>query len=225
VTSTARLIDVTVPADPAGVVLVLHGGASRGRAMAVSPAQLSVLRMIPIASRIARAAEGRLAVLRLLNSQRGWNTGHTPLQDVEWALTEVAQRLGAELPMCLVGHSLGGRAALLAAAQPQVRGVVALAPWVEATDDAAGVHDTPIVIVHGDADQIASPERSEQVARKLAHTTPVSYVSVKGGTHAMLGRRDAFDGLAARCVAWMLLDRVEGEIVQRISAGDAWLEV
>jgi dienelactone hydrolase len=223
--TSARLIDVTVPTNPAGIVLVLHGGASRGRAMAVSPAQLSVLRMIPIASRIPRAAGERLAVLRLLNSQRGWNSGHTPLQDVEWALTEVAQRLGVELPVCLVGHSLGGRAALLAAAQPQVRGVVALAPWVEPTDDATGVHDTPIVIVHGDADRIASPERSEQVARRLGRATQVSYVSVAGGTHAMLRRRAAFDGLAARCVAWMLLDRVEGEIVQRISAGDAWLDV
>ena len=47
---------------------------------------------------------------------------------------EVAGRFGPDLPVCLIGHSLGGRAALLAAGQPTVAGVVALAPWVYPTD-------------------------------------------------------------------------------------------
>src|SRR4051812_42709123 len=100
----------------------------------VSPTQLSVLRMIPIARRIARAGRGRLAVFRLLNSHRGWDATHTPVHDARWALDRVAEELGAHLPTCLVGHSLGGRAALLAAARPDVRSVVALAPWVYPTD-------------------------------------------------------------------------------------------
>ena len=50
-----RLIEVRVPERPEGVVLVLHGGASRRRRMMVSPTQLSVLRMIPVARRVARA--------------------------------------------------------------------------------------------------------------------------------------------------------------------------
>lgn len=54
-----RLIDVAVPARPAGVVLALHGGASRRDNMMVSPTQLSVLRMIPIAKRIAPGLDGR----------------------------------------------------------------------------------------------------------------------------------------------------------------------
>jgi alpha-beta hydrolase superfamily lysophospholipase len=226
VQTDTRLIDVTVPEDPAGVVLVLHGGASRQRSMRVSPTQLSVLRMIPVASRIARAGEGRLAVLRLLNSRRGWDAEHTPAQDVKWALAEVAQRFGPELPACLVGHSLGGRAALMEAGEPPVRGVVALAPWVHTTDGADDdLHDTPIVMIHGDADRIASADKAEQVAETLRLVTPVTYVSVAGGTHTMLGHRDAFDGLAARCVAWMLLGSVEGEVMERIRSGATWLEV
>ena len=226
VESDARLIDVTVPTEPAGVVLVLHGGASRQQSMRVSPAQLSVLRMIPVASRIAHAGEGRLVVLRLLNSRRGWDTKHTPVQDVTWALAEVARRFGSELPACLVGHSLGGRAALLAAGEPSVRGVVALAPWVYATDGAdEDVRDTPIVMIHGDADRVASTENAEQVTETLRRANPVTYVNVAGGTHAMLSHRDAFDGLAARCVAWMLLGRVEGEAMKRISSGATWLDV
>ena len=45
-----RLIATAVPKDPEGVVIALHGGASRRGKMAVSPAQLSVLRMVPIAA-------------------------------------------------------------------------------------------------------------------------------------------------------------------------------
>ena len=222
---SARLIDVVTPADPAGVVLVLHGGASRRRTMRVSPAQLSVLRMIPVAQQIARAGQGRLAVFRVLNSRRGWDTEHTPVQDVAWALGEIQLRYGPGTPVCLVGHSLGGRAALLSAGDAEVRGVVALAPWVYPTDVASGVQDTPIVIIHGSADRIASPERSEQLARQLLRTTSVAYVTVDGGTHAMLSRRGDFDGLAADCVAWMLLGVTQTDVVKRIAAGQTWLEL
>src|ERR1700754_2731116 len=108
-----RLIDVYVPERPEGAVLVLHGGASRRGSMRVSPAQLSVLRMIPIARRMARAGRGRLAVFRLLNSRRGWDASHTPVDDARWALEQISERFEERPPVCLVGHSLGGRAALL----------------------------------------------------------------------------------------------------------------
>ncbi len=215
------MIDVADPPDPAGVVLVLHGGGSRGVPLAVSPTQLSVLRMIPVARAVARAGHRRLAVLRLLNAFRGWDTDHTPVQDVAWALEQIAQRFGADLPVCLVGHSLGGRAALVSADRPQVHGVVALAPWVYASDVGSGVADTPIVIIHGDQDRVAAPDRSRRVAEGLRRETPVAYVTVRGGKHAMLSHRRAFDGLAARCAAWMLLGKVEDPIVARIAGGEA----
>ena len=87
-----KLIEVHVPSAAEGAVLVLHGGAARRADMRVSPTQLSVLRMIPIARRIARAGGDRLAVFRLLNSRRGWDTTHTPVQDARWALAEIADR-------------------------------------------------------------------------------------------------------------------------------------
>ena len=73
-----RLIDTRVPHRPEGVVLVLHGGANRPGNPMVSPTQLSVIRMVPVARRVARAGRGRLAVLRLLNSVRGWDAERTP---------------------------------------------------------------------------------------------------------------------------------------------------
>lgn len=179
-----------------GIVLVLHGGASRQGNPMVSPAQLSVLRMIPVASRIARVGRGRLAVFRLLNSSRGWDTQHTPVDDVRWALAEVAERF-PDLPACLVGHSLGGRAALLAGDAPGVRGVVALNPWVY-PDDRADLAGRRVLVVHGTDDRIASPSRSRAVAMRIARTAEsMDYVSIEGGKHAMLRHGRAFERAAA----------------------------
>jgi pimeloyl-ACP methyl ester carboxylesterase len=200
-----KLVEVRVPERPAGVVVVLHGGAARRRTMRVSPAQLSVLRMIPVARRIARAGPGRLAVYRLLNTARGWNTTHTPVRDAYWALDEIARRYGDPLPAALVGHSLGGRAALLAAGRPEVRAAVALAPWVYPTDVAPGIAGRRLLIVHGTDDRIASPARSAALARALAARADVRYVAVRGGKHAMLRRGGEFERLAAGFVTAALL--------------------
>lgn len=202
----ARLVDARAPRHPEGVVLVLHGGASRPGRPEVSPAQLSVLRMVPIAARIARAGRGRLAVLRVLNSARGWDTTHTPVDDVMWALREARGRWGA-LPACLVGHSLGGRAALLAGGGDGVRGIVALNPWFYPDDprqpvDLAGRR---VLFVHGTEDRVALPDRSRLVARTLARHTEVEYVDVLGARHAMLRHGAVFERAAARFAVETLL--------------------
>lgn len=212
-----KLIEVAVPEDPTGVVLVLHGGAARRGNMMVSPAQLSVLRMVPVARRVVRASEGRPAVFRVLNSRRGWDTHHTPVQDARWALDRVAERLEPQLPACLVGHSLGGRAALLSAGQPEVRSVVALAPWVYPSDLAEGVDGKPILIVHGSADRVASPSRSAAVGAALGREgADVAYATIRGGKHAMLRHHALFDGLAARYAALTLDGVSTGEALSRI---------
>ncbi len=221
-----KLIDVRVPGEPAGAVLVLHGGASRREHMMVSPTQLSVLRMIPIAKRIARASDGKLAVFRLLNSRRGWDTHHTPVQDASWALDQIAARQGAELPVCVVGHSLGGRAAILASARRQVRGAIALAPYVYETDVPGEFHGQRIVIAHGSKDRIASPSRALALARRLSERTPTTFVLVDGAKHAMLRRHEAFSSLAADFATATLLKRDPGGgIIARIERGETLIEV
>lgn len=199
-----RLVPVAEPRRPEGVVLLLHGGAARPGSPMVQPTQLSVLRMVPLARRIARATRGRVAVYRLLNSHRGWDTRHTPVMDAAWALDRVAERLGRRLPTVLVGHSLGGRAALLAGAGPDIVGVVALNPWIHPTDtvDLAGRR---VLVVHGDADRIASPERAGQLARRLARTTEVEWRTVPGGKHAMLRHGSVFERAATEFVVATLL--------------------
>jgi dienelactone hydrolase len=224
-----RLIDVATPEDPSGVALVLHGGASRRDDPMVSPTQLSVLRMVPIASRIARATRGGVAVYRLLNSRRGWDTEHTPVQDVAWAMAQIAERHGDARPTCLVGHSLGGRAALLSAGRPEVTGVCALAPWVYPSDLPDGLDGQRILIVHGDRDRVADPDRSAQLARRISRQANerarVAYVTVSGGKHSMLHRHRVFDGLAAEFAATILLGRPAGSTLRRALDGDAWIEV
>lgn len=220
-----KLVEIRVPARPKGAVLVLHGGASRQCNMMVSPTQLSVIRMIPIAKKIAREGKGELAVFRLLNSRRGWDTHHTPVHDARWALQQMANRLGESLPTCLVGHSLGGRAAILTADRPEVRSAVALAPWVYPTDYPAHLAGRRILIVHGTKDRIASPTRAIELARKLSALTPTAYVLVEGAKHAMLGRHEVFSTLAAEWATATLLGRSNQEAIARIEAGETSLSL
>ena len=220
----SRLIATQLPARPAAAVLLLHGGARRPGRPAVSARQPSVLRMIPIARRIGRADRDGLAVFRLLNTTRGWNDQHSPVDDVHGALAQVSDRLGAGLPVCLVGHSLGGRAALLAAAHPSVRSVVALAPWLHADDGDRDLTGRKILISHGSDDRVADPTVSARVATELARTALVGYVSVAGAKHAMLRHRAQFDGLAADFATATLLDRPASGIVAQILGGEQWVE-
>ncbi len=193
--SKARLIETRTPADPAGVVLVLHGGANRPGNPMVSPTQLSVIRMIPIAKRIAQAGSGRLAVFRLLNTHRGWDSHTTPVHDVRWAIGQVHERYDAA-PIALVGHSLGGRAAIMAGNHPDVRVVVALNPWVYPQDD-NNLSGRQVLVVHGTEDRIAVPQRARHVADRLARRADVEFRTVEGGKHAMLRHGREFERAAA----------------------------
>jgi dienelactone hydrolase len=194
--------------------------------MMVSPTQLSVLRMRPVARRIKRVARGELAIFRLLNSRRGWDATHTPVQDAVWGLERALERVPDGLPTCVVGHSLGGRAALLVAARPEVRSVVALAPWVYPSEAATNVQGRRILFIHGTRDRIADPQRSRRLADVLArHGAEVTFVEVLGGKHTMLAHHGSFDGLAAEFVALTLLGRSGGSTMQRIQAGEGHLRV
>jgi alpha-beta hydrolase superfamily lysophospholipase len=201
-----RLLPVREPQRPEGLVVALHGGADRRGNPMVSPAQLSVVRMIPIAKRIARVGRGRLGVFRLLNSHRGWNDTHTPVHDVKWALDVLRHRYGKGIPVGLVGHSLGGRAALLAGSAPSVLSVVALNPWVR-LDDHVDLSGRRVLMIHGTNDRVASYQHAAEVARRLAAITDVTFKTIEGGRHAMLRRARAYERPAARFAVETLLDR------------------
>ena len=174
-----------VPPDPRGVVLILHGGAERGR-MPVAWWRPPVVRMMPFASTISRRAGDELVVLRLKNRVRGWNgSRQDPVHDARWALDRI-RRVLPGCPVVLVGHSMGGRVALHLSSEPGIAGIAALAPWVE-SDARRPRPGTPVLLVHGTSDRITDPRRTEILAKRFSDSgVDVQHVRIQGGTHAML---------------------------------------
>ena len=133
------------------------------------------------------------------------------MEDVRWALEQLRSQYDG-LPTCLVGHSLGGRAALLAGDQTAVSSVVALNPWVR-PDDRVDLAGRPVLVVHGTEDRIADPGRSAAMTKALARTTTAGYLRVTGGKHAMLSHRSVFEGAATDFVrATLLRADVDGPV-------------
>lgn len=190
------------------VAVVLHGGRSHGTGP-VRASQLAVLRMVPFAKELRRAgARDGLAVARLRYVQRGWNgSARAPLADVRWALAELQRRF-PDIPVGLVGHSMGGRAALYVADHPNVRAIVALAPWIEPGDPVDQLAGRRVLIAHGTLDRMTSPPASAQYARAAAEVAAaVSYVSVRDERHAMLRRARVWHELATGFLLGVLCAR------------------
>jgi dienelactone hydrolase len=184
------------------VVLVLHGG----RELSTDPVrarQLAVLRMRPFARRIARRGTGRVVVARLRYASRGWNAtlgSPAPVADAEWALRRLIERF-PDLPIGLVGHSMGGRAALRVGGNPQVRGIAALAPWLPPREPVDQLAGRRVLLMHGSADRMTSPAGTAAFAERLeAAGAAVSLVSVYGEGHAMLRRAQLWHELSTQFV-------------------------
>ena len=81
-------------------MLVLHGGASRRAGMMVSPTQLSVLRMIPIARRIARAGGDARGLPAAQLPPRLGHHAHTRARRAagRWSRWPTASARAADLP-------------------------------------------------------------------------------------------------------------------------------
>lgn len=196
------------PADPAAtlsvtsgrgptqaVVLLLHGGKAVSREVSMST-HLSVLRMIPLGWAVRRQARrcgiSGVAVWRLRYRYRGWNGAEaSPVTDARWALAEVRRRHG-DVPVVLVGHSMGGRVAVHVGSDPHVAGLVLLAPWLYPGEPR--VEGKPVLVLHGDRDRITSPQLSEAWARRSGAELRI----VPGGEHFMLRHLRLWHRWAAR---------------------------
>ena len=191
---------------PQAAVLLLHGGRADGLEVprAWDPA---ALRMRPFARAITRDAPAGLRLLLggVTYRHRGWNGDRAdPVRDAERALAEL-DRLHGDVPVVLVGHSMGGRAALRAAAHPRVSGVVALAPWCPTQEPVGHLRDRTVLILHGDNDRITDPETSVDLARRAGEAGARARIAlVTGGEHAMLRRASTWHRLAGTAVAALL---------------------
>lgn len=175
------------PASPSTVVLVLHGG----EPASVRPVRwwdLAYLRMLPVATSIRTAVTGQeVAVWSMRYRVRGWNAPHLdPVHDVRWAVGEIRRRYPAAR-VVLVGHSMGGRAALHAAAEAEIFGVCVLAPWIEESDPVEQLAGRQVLIVHGDRDRITPAQSSADYVRRAGEAgIDIARHIVSGSGHAML---------------------------------------
>ena len=184
-------------AGTSGIVVVAHGGRSVSRAT-TSPLQLSVLRMVPVARAIRHAVRGDgVEVRRPRFRLRGWNGADaSPVRD----LTELLDQISAgpwPVPVVLVGHSMGARAALRAAGHPLVSAVAGLAPWLppgEPVDQLAGRR---VLLVHASTDRVCDPRETWAYAERARSAGQVAAIEVRGSGHGMLRRARLWHQIAA----------------------------
>jgi pimeloyl-ACP methyl ester carboxylesterase len=186
--------------QPRGLVLMLHGGAEqntdpvgdRNRAWLRSWLMMRELR-----TKFHRAG---VDVWLLRYRFVGWNHGHdqlpSPVPDARWALDEV-RRAHGDLPVVLLGHSMGGRTAVAVAADPNVRGVVALAPWFPEDEPVEPLTGKHLAAAHGRLDRITfggATKRFVDRASAVAESTEMFDMGQAG--HYMLRRRRVWNRFA-----------------------------
>ena len=194
------------PTDPAtvrSIVLVLHGGQARSPTTVRRRTQLSYLRMVPFARFLHRRDGGRGMSVRILRYRyRGWDEPEChPVHDARWALTQL-QNQYPEASIALLGHSMGGRAALRVADHSAVTAVCALAPWTLDDEPVQQLAGRSVLIAHGDREHMTDPRLSYRFAvRAKQVTSRVCRFDVLGDGHSMLRRAYDWSELAARFVA------------------------
>jgi pimeloyl-ACP methyl ester carboxylesterase len=132
---------------------------------------------------------------------RGWNgAAQDALRDAAWACAELA-RTHPGVPVVLLGHSMGGRAALRAAGAANVSAVCALAPWIGAVEPVEQLAGRTVLIAHGDRERFTDPAESFAYAlRAKADGMRICRFDVPGAGHFMLTHRSAWNRLVRRFV-------------------------
>ncbi|MFF2405332.1 alpha/beta hydrolase family protein [Streptomyces sp. NPDC058092] len=157
------------PTAVSGVVLLLPDGEADSHRR---PSPLSYALQLPLARTLARAGrEDGLTAHVVRYRCRGWNATDAQLAaDARWAVDEVVRRYG-DVPVCLAGHGMGGRAALRAGGHAAVNSVLAMAPWLP--ENAAGEPEPvkhllgrQVLLVHGTNDARTDPELSFRLAER-----------------------------------------------------------
>jgi pimeloyl-ACP methyl ester carboxylesterase len=189
--------DAWAEAGIRGAVVVAHGGKSVSTEP-TSPRELAVLRMVPLANAIGRALRGYgVAVCQPRFELRGWNGDlASPVADLGRVLDEIGPRYGA-IPVVLIGHSMGARAAFRVAGHPAVTAVAGLAPWLPPGEPVNQLAGRRVLLAHGTADRVTPPAQTWAYAERARSVTDVAVIEVRSGEHTMLWRAPLWHRLAA----------------------------
>jgi hypothetical protein len=207
--------DAWAEAGIRGAVVVAHGGKSVSTEP-TSPLELAVLRMAPLANAIRRAMRGYgVAVCQPRFELRGWNAElASPVADLGRVLDEIVLRYG-DIPIVLIGHSMGARAAFRVAGHPAVTAVAGLAPWLPTGEPFDQLAGRRVLLAHGTADRVTSPAQTWAYAERARSVTDVAVIEVRSGEHTMLWRAPLWHRLAAEFSRLSLgLPAGEGEVTK-----------
>ncbi|GHF12786.1 alpha/beta hydrolase [Streptomyces fumanus] len=203
----------TEPSAVGGVVLLLPGGDEVSERRP-SPL-LATASVLALGRKLARAGRDEGLAAHVVHYRyRGWNGGAAhPARDAGWAADEVRRRYG-DVPVCLAGLGMGGRAALRAAGHEAVTSVLAIAPWLPAEDMAAPPEPVKqlagrqVLIVHGTNDGRSDPELSFRLAARAKKANrDVCRFEVHSDGHGLRHYRDEVAALAADFVLGSLFGR------------------
>lgn len=206
--SDPLLTTADVPGDPRAMVLVLHGGKPRSDRV-IGPTSASWRRAAWLQRAIVpQAHEAGVGVWLARYRVRGWNGGAGPVADARWALEEMRSVHG-DVPVVLLGHSMGARVAVHAADAPSVVGVVGLAPWWSADDPVTTLAGRALRAAHGRRDRITSfRETSRYVDRARSVADSVGLHDMGGLGHYMLAGSRRWHDVALTSVLEVLAARV-----------------
>jgi dienelactone hydrolase len=212
------------PAEGAttAVALFCHGGTAASEAPPKERA-LSLVRMRAIEQFVSAAAGDRGLTTYLLRYRlAGWNgAAADAYADVRWALDRIRAEHG-EVPILLVGHSMGGRAVLRAGGEPQVGAVCALAPWTPPGEPVAHLRGRTVAILHGRGDRWVPAALSADFARRAQEAgAHVARFTVAGG-HSMVRRAPVWHTFVRDVVlAGAGLAPMRADVAAALRQGDA----
>jgi len=177
------------PGPTRAVALFCHGGTVANLEPPRERA-LSLVRMRAIEQFVADEAAAAGVTTSLLRYRvAGWNgEAADAYADVRWSLDRIRAEHGTEVPIVLVGHSMGGRAVLRAGGEDQVGAVCALSPWTPPGEPVGHLRDRTVVILHGRSDRWVPASLSAEFAVRAQEAgASVARFTVAGG-HSMLRR-------------------------------------